>query len=221
MTPKHSSLALLSVCYVNHFCMIAVDVYLVLMCFAKCAYHGLRTALCAVLTLKAFKLMKTFKRWLINLLKAMLESRELLSMAQNKEEVENDNTKVIYADVSMERGSFLVQQAMRCPESAKSRLAMCTEDIRDQLGREGNTPELSSQLGAVLGMLGGCSREMGDSSSAVNHFEESIEFLMKLPMNDLEITYTLYVSLNKIGDLKYYDQDLQSCKVILLSCFKC
>lgn len=41
-------------------------------------------------------------------------------------------------------------------ESAKSRLAMCTEDIRDQLGREGNTPELCSQLGAVLGMLGDC-----------------------------------------------------------------
>lgn len=30
-----------------------------------------------------------------------------------KEEVENDKKKVIYADVSMERGSFLVQQAMR------------------------------------------------------------------------------------------------------------
>lgn len=30
-----------------------------------------------------------------------------------KKEVENDNKKVIYADVSMERGSFLVQQAMR------------------------------------------------------------------------------------------------------------
>ena len=41
-------------------------------------------------------------------------------------------------------------------ESAKSRLAMCTEDIRDQLEREGNTPELCSQLGAVLGMLGDC-----------------------------------------------------------------
>lgn len=28
---------------------------------------------------------------------------------------------------------------------------------------------------------------MGDSRSAVNHFEESIEFLMKLPMNDSEV----------------------------------
>ncbi|ESQ45036.1 hypothetical protein EUTSA_v10010421mg [Eutrema salsugineum] len=133
------------------------------------------------------------------------------------EEVKNDTKKVIYADVSMERGSFLVQQAMRAfqaqnYESAKSRLAMCTEDIRDQLGREGNTPELCSQLGAVLGMLGDCSRAMGDSSSAVNHFEESIEFLMKLPMDDLEITHTLSVSLNKIGDLKYYDEDLQAAR---------
>ncbi|KAF8093718.1 hypothetical protein N665_0379s0012 [Sinapis alba] len=140
------------------------------------------------------------------------------SLVNNTTEVEDDNKKVIYADVSMERGSFLVQQAMRAfqaqnYESAKSRLAMCTEDIRDQLGREGNTPELCSQLGAVLGMLGDCSRAMGDSSSAVNHFEESIEFLMKLPMDDdLEITHTLSVSLNKIGDLKYYDGDLQAAR---------
>ncbi|KAH0918763.1 protein NCA1 [Brassica rapa] len=135
----------------------------------------------------------------------------------NSADKEDDNKKVIYADVSMERGSFLVQQAMRAfqaqnYESAKSRLAMCTEDIRDQLEREGNTPELCSQLGAVLGMLGDCSRAMGDSSSAVNHFEESIEFLMKLPMHDLEITHTLSVSLNKIGDVKYNDGDLQAAR---------
>lgn len=83
---------------------------------------------------------------------------------------------------------------------------------------------------------------MGDSSSAVNHFEESIEFLMKLPMHDLEvflshcfffvifwfckfvttflkvvatllqITHTLSVSLNKIGDVKYNDGDLQAAR---------
>ncbi|KAJ0255339.1 Protein NCA1 [Hirschfeldia incana] len=135
----------------------------------------------------------------------------------NSTDKEDDNKKVVYADVSMERGSFLVQQAMRAfqaqnYESAKSRLAMCTEDIRDQLGREGNTPELCSQLGAVLGILGDCSRAMGDSSSAVKHLEESIEFLMKLPMDDLEITHTLSVSLNKIGDVKYYDGDIQAAR---------
>lgn len=36
-----------------------------------------------------------------------------------KEEIENDNKKVIYADVSMERGSFLVQQAMRVSSVSK------------------------------------------------------------------------------------------------------
>ncbi|MBA0569084.1 hypothetical protein Golob_006541 [Gossypium lobatum] len=41
-------------------------------------------------------------------------------------------------------------------ESAKSRLIMCAEDIRDQLEKMGNTSELCSQLGAVLGMLGDC-----------------------------------------------------------------
>lgn len=41
-------------------------------------------------------------------------------------------------------------------ESAKSRLSLCAEDIRDQLEKMGNTSELCSQLGAVLGMLGDC-----------------------------------------------------------------
>ena len=41
-------------------------------------------------------------------------------------------------------------------ESAKSRLSLCAEDIREQLERMGSTSELCSQLGAVLGMLGDC-----------------------------------------------------------------
>lgn len=77
------------------------------------------------------------------------------------EQVSNDDKKVIYEDVSLDRGAFLVQQAMRAfraqnIESAKSRLIMCAEDIRDQLEKMGNTSELCSQLGAVLGMLGDC-----------------------------------------------------------------
>lgn len=32
-----------------------------------------------------------------------------------------------------------------------------------------------------------CSRAMGDASSAVNYFEESVEFLSKLPTEDLEV----------------------------------
>ncbi|KAE9593923.1 hypothetical protein Lal_00016931 [Lupinus albus] len=139
------------------------------------------------------------------------------SATSGKQEEETESKPVIYEDVSLERGSFLVQQAMRAfraqnLESAKSRLCICAEDIRDQLVKVGNTSELCSQLGAVLGMLGDCCRAMGDASSAVAYFEESVEFLSKLPKDDLEIAHTLSVSLNKIGDLKYYDGNLQAAR---------
>lgn len=54
-------------------------------------------------------------------------------------------------------GCFILQ-AFRAQniESAKSRLSVCAEDIREQLERMGTTSELCSQLGAVLGMLGDC-----------------------------------------------------------------
>lgn len=128
-----------------------------------------------------------------------------------------DRKAVIYEDVSLERGSFLVHHAMRAfrannVESAKSRLSICVEDIREQVERMGSTSELCSQLGAVLGMLGDCCRATGDAASAVNYFEESVNFLLKVPKDDLEITHTLSVSLNKIGDLKYYGEDLQAAR---------
>ncbi|KAJ6713200.1 RING FINGER PROTEIN 41 151 [Salix purpurea] len=97
-------------------------------------------------------------------------------------------------------------------ESARSRLSLCAEDIRGQIETAGNTSELCSQLGAVLGMLGDCCRAMGDAGSSVTYFQESVEFLSKLPAADLEIMHTLSVSLNKIGDLKYYDEDLEAAR---------
>ncbi|KAA8516982.1 hypothetical protein F0562_017200 [Nyssa sinensis] len=135
----------------------------------------------------------------------------------DEEEVPGEKKTVIYEDVSLDRGAFLVQQAMRAfrahnIESAKSRLSICAEDIREQMGRMGNTSELCSQLGAVLGSLGDCCRAMGDAGSAVSYFEESVNFLLKVPNDDLEITHTLSVSLNKIGDLRYYDGDLQAAR---------
>ncbi|GMP41616.1 hypothetical protein CsSME_00011659 [Camellia sinensis var. sinensis] len=135
----------------------------------------------------------------------------------DEEEAVGERKTVIYEDVSLERGAFLVQQAMRAfrahnVESAKSRLSLCAEDIREQLERMGNTSELCSQLGAVLGMLGDCCRALGDAGSAVTYFEESADFLKKVPTDDLEIIHTLSVSLNKVGDLKYYDGDLQAAR---------
>lgn len=135
----------------------------------------------------------------------------------DSQEVPSDNKTIIYEDVSLDRGAFLVQQAMRAFRSrnilsAKSRLLICADDIREQIERRGSNSELCSQLGAVLGMLGDCCRAMEDSSSAVNYFEESVEFLLKLPSDDVEVLHTLSVSLNKIGDLKYYDGDLHTAR---------
>ncbi|XP_077230737.1 protein NCA1-like [Tasmannia lanceolata] len=135
----------------------------------------------------------------------------------DQKEEGGEHKNVIYADVSMERGAFLVQQAMRAFHaqnigSAKSRLSICVEDMREQLERSGSTSELCSQLGAVLGMLGDCCRAMGDAGSATSYYEESVEFLSKLPAPDLEVVHTLSVSLNKIGDLKYYDEDLRAAR---------
>ncbi|GMH13273.1 hypothetical protein Nepgr_015114 [Nepenthes gracilis] len=139
------------------------------------------------------------------------------SGASNAEEVIGENKLVIYEDVSLERGAFLVQQAMRAfraqnIESAKSRLTLCAEDIREQLESMSDNLELRSQLGAVLGMLGDCCRAIGDAGSAVAYFEESVEFLSKSSTEEMEIINTLSVSLNKIGDLKYYDGDLQASR---------
>ncbi|PSS13797.1 E3 ubiquitin-protein like [Actinidia chinensis var. chinensis] len=135
----------------------------------------------------------------------------------DQEEAVGEKKTVIYEDVSLERGAFLVQQAMRAfrahnVESAKSRLSLCSEDIREQLERTGSTSELCSQLGAVLGMLGDCCRALGDTGSAVTYFEESVDFLKKVHTDDLEIIHTLSVSLNKVGDLKYYGGDLQGAR---------
>ncbi|KAL4564639.1 hypothetical protein LXL04_028706 [Taraxacum kok-saghyz] len=149
--------------------------------------------------------------WRIHLIKRSLVDKD-------EEEVtdEKKNT-VIYEDVSLERGAFLVQQAMRAfrannVESAKSRLSLCAQDIREQQEIAGNTSELCSQLGAVLGMLGDCCRAMGDAISAVAYFDESVTFLSKVETDHLEVTHTLSVSLNKIGDLKYYEGDLKSAR---------
>lgn len=145
------------------------------------------------------------------------EDKQDSTPESNSNDGNNNSKRVIYEDVSLERGAFLVQQAMRAfraqnIESAKSRLCLCAEDIRGQLETMGNTSELCSQLGAVLGMLGDCCRATGDAGSAVSYFEESVEFLSKLPRNDQEITHTLTISLNKIGDLKYYDGDLKAAR---------
>jgi len=38
-----------------------------------------------------------------------------------------------------------------------------------------------------------CSRALGDAGSAVSYFEESVEFLLKLPKDDLEVRITTFI----------------------------
>lgn len=124
---------------------------------------------------------------------------------------------VKYEDVSIDRGSFLVTQAMRAfegknLESANARLGLCVTDCREELARSGANATTCSQLGALLGMLGDCCRAMQDIDGAIANYEESVEVLMKLSDRDAEVVHALSVSLNKLGDLKYYAQDLESAR---------
>ncbi|MBA0780568.1 hypothetical protein Gotri_004658, partial [Gossypium trilobum] len=126
------------------------------------------------------------------------------------EQVVNDDKKVIYEDISLDRGAFLVQQAMRAfraqnIKSAQSRLIMCTQDIRVQLEKTGNTSEFCSQLGAVLGMLGDCCPIQPEDENAKPELDPPGN-------NKTTTTFALSVSLNKIRDLKYYDGDLQAAR---------
>lgn len=41
-------------------------------------------------------------------------------------------------------------------ESAKARLILCVKDRREELSRSGSSSTISSELGALLGMLGDC-----------------------------------------------------------------
>lgn len=140
--------------------------------------------------------------------------RSIPQANESGQEIERAQNNVIYEDVSLARGTFLVQQAMRAfqsqnLESASARLSLCATDIKDELVRNGATPEVCSQLGAVLGMLGDCSRSIGNTEDAVKYYSESVEMLSKLPEKDSEVVHALSVSLNKMGDLKYYADDLQ------------
>lgn len=137
------------------------------------------------------------------------------SLQTDVEKVSAGNIK--YEDISVERGSFLVQQAMRAFEgknmqSAKARLSLCVEDSREEMSRSGATSTNCSQLGALLGMLGDCCRAMHDTDGAIANYEESVELLTKLPDRDVEVVHALSVSLNKLGDLKYYAQELEAAR---------
>ncbi|CAM6129339.1 unnamed protein product [Calypogeia fissa] len=148
---------------------------------------------------------------------ARIKRSTVLANGGSSPREENASNVVSYEDVSLARGSFLIQHAMRAFQaqnfkSAKSRLQLCADDTREELSRSGTSTETCSQLGAVLGMLGDCCRQSGDAEAAMAYYQESVDLLMNLPNRDEEVVHALSVSLNKLGDLKYYAQDLAAAR---------
>eukprot|EP00246_Nothoceros_aenigmaticus_P017304 TRINITY_DN8385_c0_g1_i1.p1 TRINITY_DN8385_c0_g1~~TRINITY_DN8385_c0_g1_i1.p1 ORF type:complete len:392 (+),score=68.62 TRINITY_DN8385_c0_g1_i1:190-1365(+) len=135
---------------------------------------------------------------------------------EGTKDVERRN-EVIYEDVSLARGTFLLQHAMRAfqaknLDSAKARLALCVEDTADEFHKDKSNQGVSSQLGAVLGMLGDCCRAMGEIENAKKHYERSVKLLEDVPTKDSEMVHALSVSLNKLGDLQYYADELGAAR---------
>jgi hypothetical protein len=53
---------------------------------------------------------------------------------------------------------------------------------------------------------------MDDTDGAIANYKESADLLSKLEQRDSEVVHALSVSLNKLGDLKYYAQDLEGAR---------
>ncbi|EFJ17444.1 hypothetical protein SELMODRAFT_154638 [Selaginella moellendorffii] len=133
-----------------------------------------------------------------------------------RQQQQQEEGPVVYEDASLARGSFLLQHAMRAfqaqnLESSKARLDLCVEDTREMMETKGASAEVCSQHGAVLGLLGDCLRAMGDLDGAMDKYAESVSVLQAITGVDVnaEIVHALSVSLNKLGDLKYYADDLE------------
>lgn len=134
----------------------------------------------------------------------------------------------IYEDASLERGSFLLQQAMRAfkggnLENAGARLETCLQDLQAEVARgssaaspPGRLRAAACQLGAVLGLLGDTCRLKGDADAAVKYYEESVGELSAVQERDAEVVHALSVSLNKLGDVRFYEGDLAGARVYYL-----
>eukprot|EP00850_Spirogloea_muscicola_P017155 SM000144S00703 [mRNA] locus=s144:304396:307167:- [translate_table: standard] len=149
-------------------------------------------------------------------------ARRQRSTAAAGELASESETRKLDKDAALERGSLLLQQAMRAFQaqnfdSARSRLELCVSDLQAELAatatqRPDDRLTLSCQLGAVLGSLGDCCRITGEMDSAAEHYQEAVNVLVGLDSKDKEVAHTLSVSLNKLGDLRYHAGDLAACR---------
>eukprot|EP00803_Ostreobium_quekettii_P005416 evm.model.scf_298.5 EVM.evm.TU.scf_298.5 scf_298:23621-26085(+) len=116
--------------------------------------------------------------------------------------------------------TFFLQLGLRSYMSgnyvaARQRLLRCKAELHKlmQKGSQESSVDVAlwCQLGAVCGVLGDCSRRCGDSEAAAHHYLDSVNHLKQAEGND-EATRELAVSLNKLGDLHFYGNDVQAAR---------
>ncbi|GMH34415.1 hypothetical protein BSKO_02249 [Bryopsis sp. KO-2023] len=97
-------------------------------------------------------------------------------------------------------------------EAAKGRLGLCCNDLEEQVnGHEGVDDQVRCQLGAVCGSLGDCCRRLGDVGTSMEHYQRSALHLRAVHGNP-EANSELCVTLNKLGDLRFYEDDVTAAR---------
>lgn len=71
---------------------------------------------------------------------------------------------------------------------------------------------IACKMGAVCGCLGDAYRRMGDMQQAMQACRESVECLHPQSETNSEVAHALTVSLNRVGDLHYYGNEIQAAK---------
>jgi tetratricopeptide (TPR) repeat protein len=67
-------------------------------------------------------------------------------------------------------------------------------------------------MAAVCGSLGDCYQRLGDPAQAEQLYHESMAAVESLSNSDAEAAHALSVSLNKLGDMRYSQEQLQQAK---------
>lgn len=81
-----------------------------------------------------------------------------------------------------------------------------------QNGTASSSAAIACQLTAVCGSLGDCYQRLGDSAQAEQLYKESVAAAKPHAETDAEAAHAVSVSLNKLGDMKYTQGQLQDAK---------
>eukprot|EP00879_Flechtneria_rotunda_P015606 GHRR01016321.1.p1 GENE.GHRR01016321.1~~GHRR01016321.1.p1 ORF type:complete len:352 (+),score=100.61 GHRR01016321.1:487-1542(+) len=74
------------------------------------------------------------------------------------------------------------------------------------------------QLAAICGSLGDCYGRLGNAAQAQQLYQDSISSVQQYSEDDAEAAHAMSVSLNKLGDLQYMQQNLQGARDLYNQC---